>query len=52
MAKDVNICVNLAKECGVKMPGEENALNVYQTALDRGMGKEDFRATIKVVRDR
>ena len=52
MAKDVNICVNLAKECGVKMPGEENALNVYQTALDRGMAKEDFRATIKVVRDR
>ena len=52
MAKDVNICVNLAKECGVKMPGEENALNVYQTALERGMAKEDFRATIKVVRDR
>ena len=52
MAKDVKICVNLAKECGVKMPGEENALNVYQTALERGMAKEDFRATIKVVRDR
>lgn len=52
MAKDVNICVNLAKECGVKMPGEENAFNVYQTALDKGMGKEDFRATIKIVRDR
>ncbi|MDO4623443.1 MAG: NAD(P)-dependent oxidoreductase [Eubacteriales bacterium] len=52
MAKDVNICVNLARESGVRMPGEENALDVYQTALDRGMGKEDFRATIKVVRDR
>ena len=52
MAKDVNICVNLAKECGVKMPGEENAQRVYQTALDQGMGKEDFRATIKVVRER
>lgn len=52
MAKDVNICVNLAKECGVKVPGEENALDVYRTALERGMGKEDFRATIKVVRDR
>jgi len=52
MAKDVNICVNLAKECGVSMPGEENALNVYSTALERGMGKEDFRATLKVVRDR
>lgn len=52
MAKDVNICVNLAKECGVAMPGEENALDVYTKALDRGMAKEDFRATIKVVRDR
>jgi 3-hydroxyisobutyrate dehydrogenase len=52
MAKDVNICVNLAKECGVKMPGEENAQQVYQTAMDKGMGKEDFRATIKVVRER
>ena len=51
MAKDVNICVNLAKECGVKMPGEENALNVYTRALEKGMGKEDFRATIKVVRE-
>lgn len=51
MAKDVNICVNLARECGVKMPGEENALNVYTRALEKGMGKEDFRATIKVVRE-
>ncbi|MCR5596189.1 MAG: NAD(P)-dependent oxidoreductase [Lachnospiraceae bacterium] len=51
MAKDVNICCNLAKECGVSMPGEENAARVYQTALDKGMGKEDFRATIKVVRE-
>jgi 3-hydroxyisobutyrate dehydrogenase len=51
MAKDVNICCNLAKECKVNMPGEENARRVYQTALDKGMGKEDFRATIKVVRE-
>ena len=52
MAKDVNICMNLAKECDVAMPGEQNARDVYQTALERGMGKEDFRATIKVVRER
>lgn len=50
MAKDVNICVNLAKECGVSMPGEENAKRVYDKALENGMAKEDFRATIKVVR--
>ena len=50
MSKDVNICVNLAKECGVAMPGEENAKKVYDKAMELGMGKEDFRATIKVVR--
>lgn len=49
--KDVNICMNLAKECGVLMPGEENALHVYQKAMDAGYGKEDFCATIKVVRE-
>ena len=49
--KDVNICMNLAKECNVKIPGEENALNVYQKAMDAGYGKEDFSATVKVVRD-
>ena len=46
----MNICVNLAKECGVAMPGEENALRVYEKALSMGMGGEDFRATFKVVR--
>ena len=50
MAKDVNICMGLAKECGVNMPGEANAQQVYQKALDNNMGKEDFRATFKVVR--
>lgn len=49
--KDVNICMNLAKECGVSMPGEKNALRVYQKAMDAGLGKEDFCATIKVVRE-
>lgn len=49
--KDVNICMNLAKECSVSMPGEENALRVYQKAMDAGLGKEDFCATIKVVRE-
>ncbi len=52
MAKDVGICVNLAEECGVKMPGEANAKQVYDAALKAGYGKEDFCATIKVVRER
>lgn len=49
--KDVHICLNLAKECGFKMPGEENAARVYDKALEMGLGKEDFSATIKVVRE-
>ena len=48
--KDVHICLNLAKECGFSMPGEENAARVYDEALAKGIGKEDFCATIKIVR--
>ncbi len=49
--KDVHICLDLAKQCGVKMPGEENAARVYDKAMAMGIGKEDFCATIKVVRN-
>ncbi len=48
--KDVHICLKLAEECKVSMPGEENAARVYDKALEMGLGKEDFCATIKVVR--
>ena len=48
--KDVHICLKLAEECGVSMPGEENAARVYDRALEMGLGREDFCATIKVVR--
>ncbi|MCM1188763.1 MAG: NAD(P)-dependent oxidoreductase [bacterium] len=51
MAKDVNICMRLAEECGVSMPGEENAKRVYDAALEAGFGKEDFCATVKVCKD-
>ncbi len=50
MAKDINICVNLASECGVQVPGVENAKDVYDRALADGIGGEDFSATIKTVR--
>jgi len=49
--KDIGICMKLAQECGVKMPGEENAKRVYDEAMAQGFGKEDFSATIKVVRN-
>ncbi len=50
MHKDVGICVNLAREAGIAMPGEENALRVYDEAMTLGLGDEDFCATAKVVR--
>lgn len=50
MHKDVNICMALAGECGVAMPGEANAKRIYDAAMEAGYGKEDFCATIKVVR--
>ncbi|MDO4268995.1 MAG: NAD(P)-dependent oxidoreductase [Eubacteriales bacterium] len=49
-AKDVGICMNLAKECGVAMPGEAHVNEIYQMGLKQGLGKEDWRATIKIVR--
>ncbi len=52
MAKDVDICMTLAKECSVPMAGQEAAKSVYDEALKMGIGKEDFCATYKVVRGR
>ena len=49
--KDVHLCLKLAEESGVSMPGEENAVRVYDKAMEMGLGKEDFSATIKVVRN-
>ena len=49
--KDVHICLEMAKEAGFKMPGEENAARVYDKAMEMGLGKEDFSASIKVVRE-
>ncbi|OOB77231.1 MAG: 3-hydroxyisobutyrate dehydrogenase [Epulopiscium sp. Nele67-Bin002] len=50
MAKDVDICISLAKECGISMPGEEVVQNVYNKSLENGYGSLDFCATIKTVR--
>lgn len=51
MAKDINICLTLAKECSVDVPGVEVAKKVYDKSLALGFAKEDFSATIKTVRD-
>lgn len=52
MSKDVNICIDLAKESGVVMNGELAAKSVYDQAMQDGLGGEDFCATVKVVRNR
>ena len=52
MHKDVHICLNLAEQSGLAMPGEESAARVYDEAMEKGYGPEDFCATVKVVRDR
>ncbi len=49
--KDVHICLDMAKKAGFFMPGEENAARVYDKAMEMGLGKEDFSASIKVVRE-
>ncbi len=50
MYKDVNICMNMAKGCGMNLTGEAAAKAVYDKAMELGYGKEDFCATIKAVR--
>jgi len=49
MAKDVDICLNLAKESGFLMPGEANVGVVYEKALAQGYGKKDFSVTYEIV---
>lgn len=51
MSKDINICMELAKECNISMPGAANVKHVYDAAMEVGYGKEDFCATVKVVRE-
>lgn len=50
MHKDLGICVRLSEEAGVSMPGMQNAKAVYDKGIAAGIGKEDFRATFKVVK--
>ena len=40
----------LAKECGLEMPGEANVKKVYDKGMEAGMGSDDWRSTFKLVR--
>ncbi|MGL5049194.1 MAG: NAD(P)-dependent oxidoreductase [Cetobacterium sp.] len=51
MHKDINLTGNLLDELGLNLPGVRVVQGIYDEAVNRGYGKEDFCATIKVVRD-
>lgn len=51
MHKDVNLTGNLLDELGLNLPGVRIVQGIYDEAINKGYGKEDFCATIKVVRD-
>lgn len=48
--KDLGICQRLSEQNGVKMPGMQTAKSVYDKGVSLGIGKEDWRATYKIVR--
>ncbi len=48
--KDLSICERLAAEQNMDMPGMKNAKAVYNKGVEAGIGKEDWRATYKIVR--
>lgn len=48
--KDLGIAQRLSAEAGVNMPGLDYVKTVYDKGLEAGIGKEDWRATYKIVR--
>ena len=48
-AKDVGVAVESAQALGVDMPMTKAALGVYGRAMDAGLGRDDFFATVKVL---
>ncbi len=47
--KDLGIAQRLAQQESLNLPGIENCKAVYDRGMEAGMGKEDFRATYKIV---
>ena len=48
--KDLGIAQRLSAQQGVDMPGMQLAKSIYDKGMEAGIGKEDWRATYKVVR--
>ncbi|EOI55423.1 NAD(P)-dependent oxidoreductase [Enterococcus gilvus] len=51
MYKDVNIAGEMISEQGLDLPGTKLVQAVYQSAMDKDFGGEDFSATFKIVSD-
>lgn len=51
MAKDVGIMKTIMVEENLTLPGVELVNSIYQQGLDTGLGREDFCATYKLVRN-
>ena len=48
-AKDIAVAIESADALGVDIPMAKAAAGVYEKALERGLGGEDFYATVKVL---
>lgn len=48
--KDLGICQRLAEEQGLPMNGMQYVKSIYDKGMEAGIGKEDWRATYKIVR--
>lgn len=48
--KDLGICQRLAAEQGLAMNGMQYVKSIYDKGIEAGIGKEDWRATYKIVR--
>lgn len=48
--KDLGICQRLSKEQNFAMPVMEHVKTIYDKGMAEGIGKEDWRATFKIVR--
>ncbi len=49
MNKDLNLCLELAQQKNIDLPGVKNAKNVYSKAMEAGFGKDDFSKTYEIV---
>ncbi len=49
MLKDIRLILDAGKRLGVPLPGVEAAEELFREAVDKGFGKEDYSAVIKVL---